>query len=56
MARPCPAAATNQRHQPERTVLDRTIATHLPTFFARPTPNASGVSVCLRAPSSSAAA
>lgn len=36
MARPCPAAATYQRHQSERTVLYRTIATHLPTFFARP--------------------
>jgi ribosomal protein S27E len=31
----CPRA-TYQRHQPERTVLYRTIATHLPTFFARP--------------------
>ena len=31
----CPRA-TYQRHQPERTVLYRTIATRLPTFFARP--------------------
>jgi hypothetical protein len=31
----CPAAATYQRRQPERTVLYRTIATHLPTFRAR---------------------
>jgi hypothetical protein len=35
MARPCPAAPTYQRRQPEQTVLYRTIATHLPTFLAR---------------------
>jgi hypothetical protein len=33
-ARPCPAAPTYQRRQPERTVLYRTIAAHLPTFLA----------------------
>jgi hypothetical protein len=35
MARPCPAAPTYHRRQPEQTVLYRTIATHLPTFLAR---------------------
>ena len=35
MARPCAPAPTYQRRQPERTVLYRTIATHLPTFLAR---------------------
>ena len=35
MARPCATAPTYQRRQPERTVLYRTIATHLPTFLAR---------------------
>jgi hypothetical protein len=35
MARPCPAAPTYQRRQPEQTVLYRTIAAHLPTFLAR---------------------
>ena len=35
MARPCLAARTYQRRQPERTLLYRTIATHLPTFLAR---------------------
>jgi hypothetical protein len=36
MVRRCLAAPTYQRRQPEQTVLYRTIATHLPTFFARP--------------------
>ena len=35
MARPCPAAPTYQRRQPEQTVLYRTIAAHLPAFLAR---------------------
>jgi hypothetical protein len=35
MPAPCPAVPTYQRRQPERTVLYRTIATHLPTFLAR---------------------
>jgi hypothetical protein len=35
MARPCPAAPTYQRRQPEQTVLYRAIAAHLPTFLAR---------------------
>lgn len=37
MARPCPAAPTYRRHQPEQTVLYRTIAAHLPAFLARTT-------------------
>jgi Transposase zinc-binding domain len=35
MARRCLAARTYQHRQPERTVLYRTIAAHLPTFLAR---------------------
>ena len=35
MARPCPAAPTYQRRQPEQTVLYRTIAAYLPTFLER---------------------
>ena len=35
MARPCPAAPTYQRREPEQTVLYRAIAAHLPTFLAR---------------------
>ena len=31
----CRTRATYQRRQPEQTVLDRTIAAHLPTFLAR---------------------
>jgi hypothetical protein len=31
----CAATPTYQRRQPEQTVLDRTVAAHLPTFLAR---------------------